>query len=38
MVDFYSAATRSFQEDLDRIEKNGRRTRRIGIWLKGPFR
>jgi hypothetical protein len=25
MVDLYSAAARSFQEDLDRIEKDGRR-------------
>jgi hypothetical protein len=25
MIDFYSAASRSFQEDLDRIEKDGRK-------------
>ena len=25
MLDFYSAAARSFQEDLDRIEKDGRK-------------
>jgi len=25
MTDFYSAAARSFQEDLDRIEKDGRK-------------
>lgn len=25
MIDFYSAAARSFQEDLDRIEKDGRK-------------
>ena len=25
MLDFYSAAARSFQEDLDRIERDGRK-------------
>lgn len=25
MIDFYSAAARSFEEDLDRIEKDGRK-------------
>jgi hypothetical protein len=25
MIDFYSAAAQSFQEDLDRIERDGRK-------------